>query len=45
MTAAPIFYMVLSMVVIWGTLIASVIFLALKPELAEWPPGAPDEPV
>ncbi|MDR0417365.1 MAG: hypothetical protein LBH76_08680 [Propionibacteriaceae bacterium] len=45
MNAEPVFYMVLSMAVIWGTLVASAVFLGLRPELpeSEWPPGCPDD--
>jgi hypothetical protein len=35
--------LVLSIIVIWGGLIASAIFLFRKPEINDWPAGAPDE--
>ncbi|MDR1450605.1 MAG: MetS family NSS transporter small subunit [Propionibacteriaceae bacterium] len=41
MNGEAIFYMLVSMVVIWGALIASAVFLAVKPEVAKWPAGAP----
>ncbi len=43
MSASAVALMVLSMVAIWGGLIASSIFLARKPEVATWPEGDPDD--
>ncbi len=43
MSAAAVSLMVLSMIAIWGGLIASSIFLARKPELSTWPEDAPEE--
>lgn len=42
MTGEAILFMILSMVIVWGTLLAAVIFLARKPEVDTWPPGDPD---
>lgn len=38
MSATAIAYMVGSMVVIWGSLIAALVFLRKRPERAEYPP-------
>jgi hypothetical protein len=43
MNGEPIFYMILAMVVIWGTLIASIAFLARQPEVVSWPAGGPTD--
>lgn len=42
MTAEAISFMILAMVIVWGTLIAAIIFLARRPEITTWPPGDPD---
>jgi hypothetical protein len=41
MEPTPIVYMVLAMFVIWGSLIASAVFLITRPEVAQWPAGGP----
>jgi hypothetical protein len=41
MNTTPIVFMIVSMLVIWGTLISSIVFLVLKPEVATWPAGGP----
>lgn len=43
MTPVAITFLVLSIVVVWGGLVASALFLKGRPELAEYPPGAPDD--
>jgi hypothetical protein len=43
MTATPIVLMVLAMLIIWGSLVASSVFLAVKPEVSQWPPGGPSD--
>ena len=41
MTGEAISFMVLAMAIVWGTLIAAVIFLIRRPEITTWP----DDPV
>ncbi|MDR1808256.1 MAG: methionine/alanine import family NSS transporter small subunit [Propionibacteriaceae bacterium] len=43
MEPTPIVFMILAMVVIWGSLLASTVFLATRPEVATWPPGGPTD--
>lgn len=45
MTPIAITFLILALTVIWGGLIASIIFLAIRPQVKEYPPGAPDEEV
>lgn len=42
MTGVAIFFFILSAVVIWGGLVASIIFLNRKPELEQYPAGGED---
>jgi hypothetical protein len=41
MATTAVVVMVLAMVVIWGSLIAAAVFLAVRPEVSVWPPGGP----
>ncbi|MDR1188819.1 MAG: MetS family NSS transporter small subunit [Bifidobacteriaceae bacterium] len=41
MTAAAVVMLIVSLLVVPGGLIASTIFLSLKPELSEYPPMPP----
>ncbi|GAA1136906.1 methionine/alanine import family NSS transporter small subunit [Microbacterium aurantiacum] len=43
MTPIAITFLVLAIVVVWGGLIASVLFLARQPERAEFPAGGTDD--
>ncbi|WP_447943224.1 methionine/alanine import family NSS transporter small subunit [Microbacterium aurum] len=43
MTGIAILFLALSIVIVWGGLLASVLFLARRPELAEYPPGGTDD--
>jgi hypothetical protein len=45
MSIGAIILMVLAMIVIWGGLLSSALFLWRKPEVTKWPPGAPSESV
>ncbi|MGO1537819.1 MAG: methionine/alanine import family NSS transporter small subunit [Leucobacter sp.] len=42
MTAIAIVFLVFSVLIIWGGLIASTIFLSRRGEVAEYPPGGDD---
>lgn len=44
MTGTAIFFLILAAVVIWGGLLASVIFLNRKPEIDQYPAGGEDRP-
>lgn len=39
MSAVAILFLVISIVLVWGGLFASVVFLARKPEVAAYPEG------
>lgn len=43
MTPIAITFLVLAVVVVWGGLIASVLFLARQPERAEFPAGGTED--
>ncbi len=43
MTGLAIFFLILAIVLVWGGLVASSIFLARKPEVASYPAGAVDD--
>ncbi|MDR1236709.1 MAG: methionine/alanine import family NSS transporter small subunit [Propionibacteriaceae bacterium] len=43
MSTPAVILLLLSIIVIWGGLIASAIFLLRKPELSDWPEGLPAE--
>jgi hypothetical protein len=43
MNTTSIFFMILAMVIIWGGLLTSVIFLNIRPEINKWPSGWSDE--
>ncbi|GHH71138.1 methionine/alanine import family NSS transporter small subunit [Promicromonospora soli] len=54
MSSAAITLMVISLVVLWGGLAASIVAIVRRPDRTEWPPGGelergpedrPDEPV
>ncbi|MDN4477063.1 methionine/alanine import family NSS transporter small subunit [Demequina sp. SYSU T00039] len=45
MSAAAMTLMVVVMVVIWGGLVASIMFLSRRPEAADMPPGGEDTQV
>lgn len=42
MTPVAVLFLVLALLVVWGGLIASAVFLVRRPELAEYPPGGED---
>ncbi|GAA1605954.1 methionine/alanine import family NSS transporter small subunit [Leucobacter chromiireducens] len=42
MTPIAITFLVLALTIIWGGLIASTVFLARRPEVAEYPAGGED---
>lgn len=43
MSAVAIFFLCLSILLVWGGLVASVLFLRNRTELAEYPPGGLDD--
>ncbi|GAA1797079.1 methionine/alanine import family NSS transporter small subunit [Agromyces neolithicus] len=43
MTATAIIFLVLAIVLVWGGLIASVLFLRNRPELEQYPAGGDDD--
>jgi len=43
MTPIAITFLILSIAIVWGGAVASALFLRRRPELAEYPPGAPDD--
>jgi hypothetical protein len=43
MTPLAIVFLVLALVVVWGGLAASIVFVRRQPELAEYPPGGTDD--
>jgi hypothetical protein len=43
MTPVAIVFLVLALVVVWGGLAASIMFLRRRPELTEYPPGGTDD--
>ena len=42
MTPVAILFLCLSIVIVWGGLVASTIFLARRAEISEYPPGGED---
>lgn len=42
MTPIAISFLVLALIIIWGGLIASTVFLMRRPEVAEYPAGGED---
>lgn len=43
MTPIAITFLILAIVVVWGGLVVSVLFLRRRPEVADYPPGATDD--
>lgn len=43
MTALAVTFLVLAIVVVWGGLVASALFLRRQPELADYPAGGIDD--
>ncbi len=43
MTALAITFLVLSIVIVWGGMILSIVVLSRRPETAAYPPGAPED--
>jgi len=43
MNGAAIAFLVLSMVILWGGLLTSTVFLARRPDVATFPPGGEDD--
>lgn len=44
MSVPAIIFLVLSALLLWGGLAASIVYLAVKPEVPVYPPGGDDEP-
>jgi hypothetical protein len=42
-TPAAIAFVALALAVLWGGLFLTTVYLTLRPEPAEWPPGAEDD--
>lgn len=45
MTAIAIAFLVLSIVVVWGGVVASVVYLSIRPGLSSYPAGGDDDAV
>ena len=43
MTATAVLFLVLALSVIWGGLLASIIFLMMRPQVSHYPPGGVGE--
>ncbi len=43
MTPIAITFLILAIVVVWGGLVVSALFLRRRPDVAEYPPGATDD--
>jgi hypothetical protein len=43
MTPIAITFLVLAIVIVWGGLIASMLYLRAQPELSSYPPGGEDD--
>ena len=43
MTGVAITFLILSIILVWGGLIASAMYLRSQPELADYPPGGVDD--
>lgn len=43
MTPLAITFLVLAIVIVWGGLVASIVFLSRRPDVAEYPPGGIDD--
>ncbi|WP_322409273.1 methionine/alanine import family NSS transporter small subunit [Microbacterium invictum] len=43
MTGLAIAFLILSITIVWGGLVASILFLRSRPEPAEYPPGGVDD--
>lgn len=43
MTAVAIVFLLLALTVVWGGLLASILFLRARPEVAEYPPGGVED--
>ncbi|MDE0545792.1 MetS family NSS transporter small subunit [Microbacterium sp. C7(2022)] len=43
MTAIAVVFLLLALVVVWGGLFASILFVRARPETAEYPPGGADD--
>jgi hypothetical protein len=42
-TGIAITFLILSIILVWGGLIASTLYLRSRPEIADYPPGAVDD--
>lgn len=43
MTPLAITFLALSILIVWGGLVTSILFLRHRPEVAEYPPGMADD--
>lgn len=43
MTGIAITFLILAIVIVWGGLVASIVFLRSRPEPASYPPGGVDD--
>lgn len=43
MTGLGLTFLILSIVIVWGGMLASILVLSRRPEVAAYPPGAPED--
>lgn len=43
MTPISIVFLILAIVIVWGGLVASVLYLRARPERSDFPPGGDDD--
>jgi len=43
MPPIAIAFLILSLLIVWGGMLTSILFLRHRPELAQYPPGAVDD--
>lgn len=43
MTGLAILFLVISLIIVWGGLAASIVFLARRPDVDRFPPGGEDD--
>ncbi len=43
MTPVAIIFLILAILVVWGGLVGSTVFLSRRPERADYPPGGVDD--
>jgi hypothetical protein len=43
MTPIAVVFLIIAIALVWGGLVASVLYLRRRPELEQYPPGAPED--